>query len=60
MGHYACDMRPEWFAQDEPETPKQRARRIVDNWMGKHGVVLNKRAYESLVKEMAKSARRRK
>jgi hypothetical protein len=22
MGHYACDMRPEWFAQDKPEPPK--------------------------------------
>jgi hypothetical protein len=53
-------MRPEWFAQDEPETPKQRARKIVDNWMGKHAVVLKKRAYESLVKEMLKSERGRK
>ena len=60
MGHYACDMRPEWFAKDDRETPKQRARRTVDNWMGKHDVVLKKKAYKSLIKKMTKSARGQK
>ncbi|KAA0089340.1 hypothetical protein CIW54_07695 [Paraburkholderia sp. T12-10] len=63
MGHYACDMRPEWFAKDDPESPKDQARRIVDKWMGERDVVLKTRAYNDLIKQIAqtiKSARKEK
>jgi hypothetical protein len=55
MGHYACDMRPEWFARDELETPKAQARKIVDDWMGKRDVVLKTRAYNDLIKQITRA-----
>jgi len=59
MGHYACDMRPEWFAKDEkPAKPKKRAKEMVDRWMGNCDVVLKTEAYDDLVKHIAKEIKK--
>ena len=55
MGHYACDMRPEWFAKDKPLSAKKQARQIVDEWMGRCDVVLKTEAYDDLVKQMTRA-----
>lgn len=55
MGHYACDMRPEWFSKDKQAKAKDRARKIVDDWMGEHDVVLKVRAYNDLIKQIARA-----
>lgn len=59
MGHYACDMRPEWFSKDEkPAKPKRRAKDLVDGWMGDCDVVLKSETYDALVKRIAKEIKK--
>lgn len=56
MGHYACDMRPEWFSKDK-ERRRKKPKQWVDDWMGKNDVVLSERAYKALVRKLKRAAK---
>ncbi|WP_333998257.1 hypothetical protein [Burkholderia orbicola] len=57
MGHYAFDMRPEWFDSGSVSR-KRAAKRLVDEWMGAHDVVLKNGAYEALLKAISKEMKK--